>query len=1444
MIFLNNKQKPHRRTFFYSAGKIFSIALLFGTSLGNSHATQPGWSEISDTKIIDVCPENNFAGYNYNFSDRCKNIVLAWGAAAFNSSEDKMYIWGGGHHDYYGNEVYELDFLQNSVKRITDPGFPADPDARPAQTELAPFDGSQPNSRHTYDGMAYLQQDGLIWAFSGSLASKASGNDNLTWLFDIGNNRWNLDNSKGDIPRAVYGAVSAYDNATDTIFMHDRNALYSYKYAADGGRYTKLSAPTSLGLGINGVIDPNTNVFHIIGGGSHKAYRLAPETGYIEIDIPKSGDSDIVDAWSPGLAYNSKTKKINGWFGDGKLYEFDSELQSWSSVAYKNDPGPQVDAGTLSRFVYSQRKDAFIVYNSVYENAHVLTPIVEQDSTAPTIPAQLSYTEPYPNSISLTWDESDDNVGVASYRIYLNSTLISEQPKNVFKQMELTPGETRNYQISALDSAGNESPRSPILAFTPTVRTANMRLGNCEEEPELNDRSDIVFCEGWQDPDWWQKNGYLSDPIVNDPRALQFSHVDKTQIIEEGCVKGKCLEVTMEEGSTGALSAYWPLKEANIAPKTVFLRYYLKLAEDWSPKMCDSEGNEVGSGGKFPGIADPRTWADASGQCGNGGARSDGLNCWSMRSVFKDCSSGDGEACSSKPDAITRFGSYLYYGGQKDSTGDNGLWDDDDWGQSTGKGGTCGTVANNLSCGKSDSGVLEPGIWYQIEMQVDLNTPGQEDGTVRGWVNGELSYEKTNMLFRYEDHDFLHNRVIWLNIYKGGVQGNCNTSKVYLDQMVVALDSPIGGLDIPTANPPQLSLTVDIQEPPSNTPVTLSWVSSNVETCRASGLLEGNVSSIGDAIITAESSGSVRIDCFGPGGSVARKVDILVDGRPVQVELPPTGTANLYPPSELQVGAIEEDGIVLSWNAPEEGTAPSKYNIYMMNAKVGESTDLTYTHKTFIHGVAALYSIASVDEVGNISLHSEPITVNTPIDPNAPENSLKLLPIADTQLNASTFKNFGAKSSMDVGSIANSILTFPIELLPPENHVIEAKLVLNTLSEFSNATMNIYAVDGYWNELEASREYATRTPNTYWHSELGDWKDREQIENGTTPFATYELVDDDTPNEIVIDVTELVSLWKQGELDNFGFLLNLASEGNHRIATRENENSQLWPQLRITYSPLTTPENLTFNGMSNGTVDFYWDSAPIDENIVKYHIYANNIKVGESTTPYYQHDIVVYGTNILFNVVSESEEGYLSGKSAPLDVFVTNSGPNVNSTISLLATEDTMLNSSTHQILGQKETFDVGINSNGLLYFPINYLPTSIEIVKASIILNSVSEFGNGVLSVFTPSKQWSENDSNKVYALKSLGVQWDNIIGDWNDAYETPQGDIAISSVSLIDDDFPDEVAIDITDLTIGWHLGLIDNKGILLKIEDASNYRFVSKDSPNLNQRPIIRIEYVNNM
>src|SRR5262249_50253081 len=194
-----------------------------------------------------------------------------------------------------------------------------------------------------------------------------------------------------------------------------------------------------------------------------------------------------------------------------------------------------------------------------------------------------------------------------------------------------TPAPPASPQASPPPSVPTPAPLPPQASPSPPLQASGLPKGDCSSEGSLAARTDIVFCEPWERRDWWL-NGYVRDGSKTDPRPATEDQLWATSIVSTGCISGSCLKVDMPKDVTGSLAIHWPLTAAGLAPEQLYLRYYIKLGPSWDPYQSDQS-----SGGKFPGLADVRTGADPAGQCGNGGEPGDGINCWSMRSVFHDC---------------------------------------------------------------------------------------------------------------------------------------------------------------------------------------------------------------------------------------------------------------------------------------------------------------------------------------------------------------------------------------------------------------------------------------------------------------------------------------------------------------------------------------------------------------------------------------------------------------------------------------------------------------------------------------------------------------------------------------------------------------------------------------------------------------------------------------
>ena len=186
-------------------------------------------------------------------------------------------------------------------------------------------------------------------------------------------------------------------------------------------------------------------------------------------------------------------------------------------------------------------------------------------------------------------------------------------------------------------------------------------------------------------------------------------------------------------GHYGVSLTYRFAKHHGSEPEEIYFRYYLRLAHDWKPEK----------GGKFPGVA------GTYGRAGWGGRKVDGTDGWSARGLF------GGQA-----EGRTPIGFYCYHADMRGRYGSHWYWDRD---------GFAG---------------LENNRWYRIEQHVKLNTPGKSDGQMRGWVDNQLVFEKTDV--RMRTVDTLKIETVWLNVYLGGTWTAKETHHLYIDDVAIS----------------------------------------------------------------------------------------------------------------------------------------------------------------------------------------------------------------------------------------------------------------------------------------------------------------------------------------------------------------------------------------------------------------------------------------------------------------------------------------------------------------------------------------------------------------------------------------------------------------------------------------------------------------------------------
>lgn len=198
-------------------------------------------------------------------------------------------------------------------------------------------------------------------------------------------------------------------------------------------------------------------------------------------------------------------------------------------------------------------------------------------------------------------------------------------------------------------------------------------------------------------------------------------------------------------GSTG----HWNLAaNGHAGAEELYWRYWLRFPDGF---RVDAPAR-----GKLPGPAGLYTY-----NCLGGRPSTPSAPCWSARMLFSPLNPGEGTPKRSVDvDAVTRIGSYVYHLDGPSNRGDVLLWD-------------------------VDVATLDHGSWYCVEGRIDLNTPGERDGVLQGWVDGKAAYSRSDLRFRRSGEPNIDVKSFWFDVYYGGSQTSPVANQIHFDSLVV-----------------------------------------------------------------------------------------------------------------------------------------------------------------------------------------------------------------------------------------------------------------------------------------------------------------------------------------------------------------------------------------------------------------------------------------------------------------------------------------------------------------------------------------------------------------------------------------------------------------------------------------------------------------------------------
>ena len=165
---------------------------------------------------------------------------------------------------------------------------------------------------------------------------------------------------------------------------------------------------------------------------------------------------------SISLAWNASTDDV-GVTGY-RVYRSGSLLVTTGGTIF-------TDTGLSASSSYTYTVSAYDASSNASSQSAPFATTSSNDTTAPTIPANLRASSTKDTSLAIAWDASTDDVGVTGYKVYRDGALIGTSATTTYADTGLTPVTQYDYTVTAYDAANNSSVASAVFHATTAYDT-------------------------------------------------------------------------------------------------------------------------------------------------------------------------------------------------------------------------------------------------------------------------------------------------------------------------------------------------------------------------------------------------------------------------------------------------------------------------------------------------------------------------------------------------------------------------------------------------------------------------------------------------------------------------------------------------------------------------------------------------------------------------------------------------------------------------------------------------------------------------------------------------------------------------------------------------------------------------------------------------------------
>jgi hypothetical protein len=350
--------------------RLVSLLMLVGATAAANPIDDlpPGqWYQAPNSHLRMVAPQNPPGDV------AC--VIDCWSGAAFDSTRGRLVVFGGGHGQYAGNEVYVFDVESLNWTRLTDPSMDIGGDEASGY-----YPDGNPRSAHTYNYLVYMGGQFDRFCELGSTAYYPSGQVGTphTDCFNFNSLKWERFADRPETGGQT-GAFTGVDSSTGHAWVHGFGGSSRLaEYDPDQNQWTSHGGMWTEQIYVWGYetadIDPQRHKMVAVGHGHVLVWDLTIQGDIAAVELATQGGDAIVNASQPGFAYVPLIDRLVAWDGGTDLYALDLDNATWTKLAI--DPMNAVvptagnGNGTDGRFRYVPSKHALMVVNSIDQDVY------------------------------------------------------------------------------------------------------------------------------------------------------------------------------------------------------------------------------------------------------------------------------------------------------------------------------------------------------------------------------------------------------------------------------------------------------------------------------------------------------------------------------------------------------------------------------------------------------------------------------------------------------------------------------------------------------------------------------------------------------------------------------------------------------------------------------------------------------------------------------------------------------------------------------------------------------------------------------------------------------------------------------------------------------------------------------------------------------------------